>query len=48
MPVVSDIAFVRYGVPDLDRMERFLHDFGLRTVRKDSSTLYSRACGDAA
>jgi catechol 2,3-dioxygenase-like lactoylglutathione lyase family enzyme len=48
MPAVSDIAFVRYAVPDLDRMEQFLHDFGLRTVRKTSTALYSRACGDAA
>jgi catechol 2,3-dioxygenase-like lactoylglutathione lyase family enzyme len=47
MPAVSDIAFVRYAVPDLDRMERFLLDFGLRTVSKTDSALYSRACGDA-
>jgi catechol 2,3-dioxygenase-like lactoylglutathione lyase family enzyme len=47
MPVVSDIAFVRYAVPDLDRMQQFLLDFGLHTVRKDATALYSRACGDA-
>ena len=47
MPAVSDIAFVRYAVPDLDRMEQFLLDFGLHTVRKDATALYSRACGDA-
>jgi catechol 2,3-dioxygenase-like lactoylglutathione lyase family enzyme len=47
MPAVSDIAFVRYAIPDLDRMEQFLHDFGLRTVRKSAAALYSRACGDA-
>jgi catechol 2,3-dioxygenase-like lactoylglutathione lyase family enzyme len=29
-------------------MEQFLADFGLRTVRKDGNTLFSRACGDAA
>jgi len=48
MPAVSDIAFVRYAVPDLDRMEVFLHDFGLRTVRKTATALYSRGCDDAA
>jgi catechol 2,3-dioxygenase-like lactoylglutathione lyase family enzyme len=47
MPAVSDIAFVRYAIPDLDRMEQFLRDFGLHTVRKDATALYSRACGDA-
>ncbi len=47
MPAVSDIAFVRYAIPDLDRMEQFLHDFGLRTVSKTPAALYSRACGDA-
>ena len=47
MPAVNDIAFVRYAVPDLDRMEQFLADFGLHTVRKDATALYSRACGDA-
>ena len=47
MPAISDIAFVRYAVPDLDRMEQFLRDFGLHTVRKDATALYSRACGDA-
>jgi catechol 2,3-dioxygenase-like lactoylglutathione lyase family enzyme len=48
MPAVSDIAFVRYAIPDLDRMEQFLADFGLHTVHKDGTALYSRACGDAA
>ena len=47
MPAVSDIAFVRYAIPDLDRMEQFLQDFGLHTVRKTATALYSRACGDA-
>jgi len=46
MPAVTDIAFVRYAVPDLDRMERFLLDFGLRAVSKTESALYSRACGN--
>lgn len=47
MPAVSDIAFVRYAIPDLDRMEQFLRDFGLHTVRKSATALYSRACGDS-
>ena len=47
MPAVSDIAFVRYAIPDLDRMEQFLRDFGLHTALKTESALYSRACGDA-
>ena len=47
MPAVNDIAFVRYAIPDLDRMAQFLADFGLHTVHKDATTLYSRACGDA-
>ncbi len=46
MAAVSDIAFVRYAVPDLDLMERFLQDFGLQTVSKSGSALYSRACAD--
>ena len=47
MPAVNDIAFVRYAIPDLDRVAQFLADFGLHTVHKDATTLYSRACGDA-
>jgi catechol 2,3-dioxygenase-like lactoylglutathione lyase family enzyme len=47
MPAVSDIAFVRYAIPDLDRMQQFLQDFGLHTVHKSATALYSRACGDA-
>lgn len=47
MPAIRDIAFVRYAVPDLDRMEQFLRDFGLLAVSRSESALYSRACGDA-
>jgi catechol 2,3-dioxygenase-like lactoylglutathione lyase family enzyme len=35
-------------MPDLDRMQQFLADFGLHTVHRDATALYSRACGDAA
>jgi catechol 2,3-dioxygenase-like lactoylglutathione lyase family enzyme len=39
---VSDVAFVRFRAPDLDRAEQFLADFGLVTVQRDGSALYSR------
>ena len=39
---VTDVAFVRFRAPDLDRMERFLGDFGLITSERNTSTLYSR------
>jgi catechol 2,3-dioxygenase-like lactoylglutathione lyase family enzyme len=55
---VSDIAFVRFGAPDLDVMERFTQAFGLVTSERSDSALYSRGsdpepfvhvveCGDA-
>ena len=39
---VRDIAYVRFAAPDLDRMERFLCDFGLAVAHRDPSTLYAR------
>jgi catechol 2,3-dioxygenase-like lactoylglutathione lyase family enzyme len=39
---VRDIAFVRFGAPDLDAMERFAHDFGLVTSERSEEILYSR------
>jgi catechol 2,3-dioxygenase-like lactoylglutathione lyase family enzyme len=39
---VQDIAFVRFGAPDLDEMERFTHDFGLVTSARSDDALYSR------
>jgi len=39
---VRDIAFVRFGVPDLDEMERFTHAFGLVTSERSNEALYSR------
>jgi catechol 2,3-dioxygenase-like lactoylglutathione lyase family enzyme len=39
---VADIAFVRFRAPDLDRAERFLHDFGLVTAHRDDRVLYAR------
>jgi catechol 2,3-dioxygenase-like lactoylglutathione lyase family enzyme len=39
---VRDIAFVRFGAPDLDAMERFAHDFGLVPTERSDDTLYCR------
>lgn len=45
MIAVKDIAFVRYQVTDLARMEAFLTDFGLRRAARTESALYMRAAG---
>lgn len=47
MPVIKarDIAWVRLRAPDLDKMEKFLVDFGLRTALKTDSALYMRGTG---
>jgi catechol 2,3-dioxygenase-like lactoylglutathione lyase family enzyme len=42
---IQDIAFVRYTVTDMDRMQAFLADFGLHTVLRTPQALYSRAAG---
>ncbi|HEY0685611.1 MAG TPA: VOC family protein [Steroidobacter sp.] len=42
---VTGIAYVRYQAPDLDRMERFLIDFGLSRSGRTSSALYMRGTG---
>jgi catechol 2,3-dioxygenase-like lactoylglutathione lyase family enzyme len=42
---VQDIAFVRYQVTDIDRMEAFLLDFGLHRVARTASALFMRAAG---
>jgi catechol 2,3-dioxygenase-like lactoylglutathione lyase family enzyme len=39
---VSDIAFPRFQAPDLDRMEAFLIDFGMRRSARTESALYMR------
>ncbi|MDN7681581.1 VOC family protein [Burkholderia cenocepacia] len=44
---MQDIAFVRYQVTDLDRMENFLLDFGLHRAARSESALYMRAAGTA-
>jgi len=43
MTPVIDIAYVRYQAPDLQKMEGFLHDFGLRTAARTAQALYMRA-----
>merc|ERR1712034_201080 len=39
---VTDVAFVRFAVPDLDAMERFACDFGLVVSERRGDTLYCR------
>lgn len=45
MSPIQDIAFVRYQVPDLDRMEAFLTDFGLQRAERTPQALFMRAGG---
>jgi len=40
---VRDIAYVRFGAPDLDTMERFAADFGLTPFERSADRLYFRA-----
>ena len=47
MVAVLDIAYVRFGVPDLARMQGFLEDFGLQPVHRTATALYSRGAGTA-
>lgn len=47
MTAIQDIAYVRYGAPDLDRMQTFLEDFGLHLARRTDSALYMRGAGSA-
>jgi catechol 2,3-dioxygenase-like lactoylglutathione lyase family enzyme len=46
-PIISvqDIQSVRYRAPDLDLMESFLADFGLKRADRTANTLYMRGCG---
>ena len=39
---VKDIAFVRFGAPDLEQMERFLGDFGLVVTARANDVIYAR------
>jgi len=42
---VQDIVSTNYRVPDLDKMEKFLTDFGMVTARRDKNTLFMRGAG---
>ena len=39
---VKDIAYVRFGAPDLDAMQHFADDFGLVTTQRTDDRLYCR------
>ncbi|MGH0028377.1 MAG: VOC family protein [Myxococcota bacterium] len=39
---VQDVAYVRFAAPDLEKMERFLSDFGLLVSEKEGGCLYAR------
>lgn len=45
---VRDIAYVRFGAPDLDVMERFTTDFGLVTVERTANRLVCRGTDPTA
>ena len=47
MSPIQDIAFVRYQVTDLDRMETFLADFGLHRAQRTPQALYMRTAGSS-
>jgi len=42
---VQDTAFAEYSVPDLDKMEAFLTDFGLFRAERTEDRLYMRGAG---
>jgi catechol 2,3-dioxygenase-like lactoylglutathione lyase family enzyme len=44
---VREIAFVRFGAPDLDAMERFLTDFGLVVHAREAGRIFARASDPA-
>lgn len=44
---IQDIAYARFTAPDLDRMERFLVDFGLVITAREDDRIYARGT-DAA
>lgn len=44
---VTDVAFPRFQAPDLDRMEAFLTEFGMRRSARTESALYMRGTDSA-
>jgi len=47
MPKGLDVAYVLYQVPDLDKMESFMTDFGLTRAARTADALYMRGAGPA-
>lgn len=47
MIAIQDIAYVRYGAPDLDAMQAFLEDFGLHLSHRTDTHLYMRGAGSS-
>ncbi len=45
MVKVNDVAYVRYGVSDLDKTEKFFSDFGLVRVSRSDNLLLMRGTG---
>ena len=45
MIAIQDIAYVRYGAPDLGVMQTFLEDFGMHVAKRTDNALYMRAAG---
>ena len=45
---VRDIAYVRFGAPDLDAMERFTTAFGFVTAQRSDERLYVRGTDPSA
>ncbi len=44
---VKDIAYARFGAPDLEAMERFVTDFGLVVTARKEKVLYARGTDPA-
>lgn len=44
---IEDVAYVRFGAPDLGEMRAFLDDFGLAVVSADDRTIIARGAGPA-
>ena len=43
---VQNIVYTMYRVPDLDRMEQFLTDFGMLRAAREDNRLFMRGAGD--
>lgn len=44
---IDDIAYVRFAAPDLDKMRKFLEDFGLVHIDSNDGKLYMRGSASA-